>query len=59
MSPRTGRPTENPKKGRFELRTSEEEEKMLNFCCATTGKNRADIIRLGIKKVYEELIKKE
>lgn len=50
-----GRPTDNPKKGRFEIRTSEEEEQMLSFCCEKTGKKRADIVRMGIKKVYEEL----
>lgn len=52
-----GRPTENPKKGRFEIRTSEEEEKMLKYCCDVTGKKRTDIVRIGIRKVYEELKK--
>lgn len=56
MSPK-GRPTDNPKKGRFEIRTSEEEEQMLEFCCNATGKSRADIVRIGIRKVYEELKK--
>lgn len=56
MSPK-GRPTNNPKKGRLEIRTSEEEEKMLDFCCKTTGMSRADIVRQGIKKVYDELKK--
>lgn len=50
-----GRPTDNPKKGRFEIRISEEEEQMLSFCCEKTGKKRADIVRMGIKKIYEEL----
>lgn len=56
MSPK-GRPTTNPKKGRFEIRTSEEEEAMLNYCCQVTGKKRSEIVRLGIKKVYDELKK--
>ena len=56
MSPK-GRPTDNPKKGRFEIRTSEEEEAMLEYCCKVTGKKRTDIVRIGIKKVYEELKK--
>lgn len=56
MSPK-GRPTDNPKKGRFEIRTSQEEEEMLDYCCEITGKKRTDIIRLGIRKVYEELKK--
>lgn len=58
MSPK-GRPTDNPKKGRFEIRTSEEEEMMLNYCCEKTGKNRTDIVRIGIRKVYEELKNKK
>lgn len=43
MSPK-GRPTDNPKKGRFEIRTSQEEEEMLDYCCEITGKKRTDII---------------
>lgn len=56
MSPK-GRPTSNPKRGRFEIRTSEEEEQMLEYCCEVTGKKRAEIVRMGIKKVYDELKK--
>lgn len=56
MSPK-GRPTDNPKIGRFEIRTSKEEDEMLKYCCEVTGKKRADIVRLGIKKVYDELKK--
>lgn len=57
MSPRTGRPTNNPKKGRFEIRTSEEEEEMLNYCCEKTGKTRTEIVREGIREVYKKLKK--
>lgn len=56
MSPK-GRTTDNPKTGRFEIRTSAEEEEMLKYCCSVTGKKRTDIVRLGIRKVYEELKK--
>lgn len=56
MSPK-GRPTSNPKTGRFEIRTSEDEEEMLEYCCKVTGKKRTDIVRMGIKKVYEDLKK--
>ncbi|MDE6433704.1 MAG: hypothetical protein K2L07_05685 [Lachnospiraceae bacterium] len=57
MSSRTGRPTSNPKRGRFEIRTSEEDEKMLNYCCEVTGKDRATIVREGIREVYNKLKK--
>ena len=56
MGPK-GRPTDEPKKGRFEIRISENEEKMLKYCCQETGKKRTDIVRMGIRKVYEELKK--
>lgn len=56
MSPK-GRPTNNPKTGRLEIRISEEEKEMLDYCCKTIEKNRADIIRIGIRKVYDELKK--
>ena len=56
MSPK-GRPTDNPKNGRFEIRTSQEEDEMLKYCCEVTGKKRTDIVRLGISKVYDELKK--
>ncbi len=49
MSPK-GRPTNNPKSGRFEIRTSKEEEEMLEYCCNITGKKRTDIIRMGIRR---------
>ncbi|MFG6393150.1 MAG: hypothetical protein K1W24_03005 [Lachnospiraceae bacterium] len=55
MSPQKGRPTNNPKTGRFEIRTSEDEQKMLEYCCKVTGKKRTDIVREGIKMVYETL----
>ena len=52
-----GRPYTNEvkKTGRFEMRTTPKVEEMLQFCCNITGKSRADIIRLGLQKVYMEL----
>jgi predicted DNA-binding protein len=57
MSPRTGRPTEEPKNLSTRIRLSDEDVSMLNFCCEVTGKNKSEIIRLGIRKVYEDLKK--
>ena len=57
MSPRTGRPTEAPKTGRIELRLSDQDREMLEFCCEATGKTKAEVIREGIQKVYEGLKK--
>ena len=58
MSPRTGRPTDNPKKNRFELRISEKEIEMLEICMEKTGMTRAEVIRRGIELVYNEVSEK-
>lgn len=58
MSPRTGRPTEDPKRKRFELRVSDRENEMLEICIKKTGMSRADIIRRGIELVYKEVTEK-
>lgn len=54
-----GRPykDEMKKTGRFEMRTTPKEEQMLKFCCEETGKSRADVIRMGLQNIYEELTK--
>lgn len=57
MSPRTGRPTEDPKNLSTRVRFSEDDVAMLEFCCKETGMKKSEVIRLGIKKVYEELKK--
>lgn len=57
MSPRTGRPTNDPKSLNTRIRLSEEDISMLDFCCKKTGMKKSEVIRLGIKKVYEEVKK--
>lgn len=59
MSPRTGRPTEDPKKLRLELRLSDSQAGKLNYCCEYTGLTKAEVIRLGIDKVFEDVKKEE
>lgn len=58
MAPRTGRPTDNPKRHETRIRMSDEDVELLNYCCKVTGRTKADIIRMGIRKVYNELEKK-
>lgn len=58
MSPRTGRPTEDPKKGRVQLRMSDREAEKLEYCCEKTGMSKADVIRRGIELVYKEVSEK-
>ena len=57
MSPRTGRPTDDPKKFRLTLRISQEEKEMLSYCCKESSMTKTDVIRKGIRSVYEQLKK--
>lgn len=52
VSPRTGRPTDSPKKHETRIRMSDEDVKILEYCCKTTGMSKADVIRQGIREVY-------
>ena len=54
MSPRTGRSTEDPKKERVGFRLSNEEARMLDYCCKVFGLSKTEVIRQGIKEMYEK-----
>lgn len=58
VSPRTGRPTDDPKKNRLELRLSDHDAEKLDFCCKALGLSKAEVIRRGIDRVYQEATKK-
>lgn len=55
--PQKGRPTDDPKTLNTRIRLSEEDVKRLEFCVANTGLTKSEIIRQGIKEVYERLKK--
>ena len=55
MSPRTGRPTADPKKHETRIRMSDEDVELLEICCKRTGLSKADVIRQGIREVYEKV----
>ena len=55
VSPQKGRPTDEPKNLSTRVRLSDEDIFRLENCCEKTGMKKSEIIRLGIKKVYEEL----
>lgn len=57
MSPRTGRPTENPKQHRESFRLSDEDMRKIEFCMKETGMSKTDIIRKGIDLVYMQIKK--
>ena len=58
MSPRTGRPTENPKNEVIKIRATKEDREKLLYCCEKLKVTQYDIVMKGISKVYEEINKK-
>lgn len=54
MSPR-GRPTAEPKTHETRIRMSDEDVRLLNVCCEKTGMTKAEVIRQGIREVYEKV----
>lgn len=57
MSPRTGRPTDDPKNLSTRIRLSQEDIEMLEYCCKELKISKSEVLRLGIRKVYEKLKK--
>lgn len=56
MSPRTGRPkSENPKNIQLKIRADEQTIIELDYCCKAKNMTRSDVIRLGIKRVKDEV----
>ena len=58
MSPRTGRPTSDPKRHDTRIRMSYEDVRLLEICCQKTGMSKTDVIRQGIREVYEKVKEK-
>lgn len=54
-----GRPTDNPKNIQMRIRLSEEENDKLEFCSKELKLSKSDIVRLGIEKVYQEIVNKK
>lgn len=55
MSPRKGRPTVDPKTHETRIRMSDEDVRILEECCKITGMTKAEVIRQGIREVYEKV----
>ena len=51
-------PSDNPLHERLYLRVDEETKSMLDKCTENLKTTRSEVVRKGIKKVYEELPKK-
>ena len=54
MSPR-GSPTSETKNHETRIRMSDEDIRLLEICCQKTGMTKADVIRQGIREVYEKI----
>lgn len=52
-----GRPTNDPKDINSRIRLSKTDAEKLEYCSKVLGKPKAEIIRIGIDKVYQELKK--
>ena len=54
MSPRTGRPTDDPKRVSARIRLSDKDLSKLDYCCEVLGLTKAEVIRRGINEMYEK-----
>lgn len=59
MSPRTGRPTDNPKGKPLTIRLDEESKTILNAYCEQENVDKGEAARRGIKKLKSDLKEKE
>lgn len=59
MSPRTGRPTDNPKGKPIAVRLDEEAKIILEAYCKQEKVDKGEATRRGIKKLKSDLTEKE
>lgn len=57
MSPRTGRPTSNPKPYKITVRIDEESKTILETYCKQENVPQMEAVRRGIKKLESEIKK--
>lgn len=57
MSPRTGRPTDNPKTNKITVRLDEEATQIMEQYCKQESIEKGEAVRRGIKKLKSELKK--
>lgn len=57
MTPRTGRPTDDPKIERITVRLDKESSKILDDYCSQETVDRAEAIRRGVKKLKVDIKK--
>lgn len=52
--PRTGRPTDDPKKHDTRIRMSDGDIEKLDYCCKVLGLTKAEVIRRGIEAMFKK-----
>lgn len=57
MSPRTGRPTNNPKPYKITVRLDEESKKLLDTYCEQKKVEKGETVRRGLKKLEADIKK--
>lgn len=57
MSPKTGRPTTDPKRHETRIRMSDEDVRLLEACSKALGITKTEVIRQGIREVYAKIKK--
>lgn len=57
MSPRTGRPTDNPKTERLEIRLTKQQAQDIEECAKALNVNRTEAIVRGIELLKENIKK--
>ncbi len=54
-----GRPTESPRIHQYRIRLTDDENEKLSYCGEKLGKTKAEVLRTGLEKVYNEIHSKE
>lgn len=57
MSPRTGRPTENPRPNKISIRISDKDKEILERYCEQERVNKTEAISRGINKLESDIKK--
>lgn len=57
MSPRTGRPTENPRPNKISIRISDKDKALLDKYCEQEKVNKTEAISRGIQKLESDIKK--
>lgn len=55
MSPRTGRPTRNPKTEEIKIRATKEDKALLEECCDKLNLTQYQVVMNGIEKVHADI----